>query len=98
MQLTDTTIDISTYVIGETVSIPCPVSTCHDNVQVMLLKDGELIEEGTLTGDTLGRVYNFNLEVTESIVGTYTCKADLNGDSDMADFDITGKLQILLTG
>ena len=60
---------------------------------VKLLKDDDVIQDGILTGDILGRVYNFNLEVTESIVGTYTCKADFNGDTDMADFNITGKIE-----
>ena len=83
--------NISSYEVGEVASIGCPVSTCKDNVRVVLMKGEELVAEGMITGTPMQRVYNFLLEVDYNTPGTYVCKADIEGFSAQQEFNITGK-------
>ncbi len=82
--------DISTRVIGEQASIGCSVATCAEEVTVNLMKGSVLIEQGLLTGTASQKVYNFVLTVDENTPGTYACKADIAGSTDMQEFNITG--------
>ena len=81
--------DISTYHIGDTVTIGCPVSTCADDVNVTFLSEDDKVRSGILA-DSQNMVYNLDLTIMDDSAGMYACRVSINGSDIMQMFNVTG--------
>ena len=83
-------IDISSFTVGDRISIGCHIQTCEQQVTVNILKGGGSIRTRVIDNQNSALV-NRDLEVSESTVGMYECSAMLpDGEVFRQRFNITG--------